>query len=91
VCEREREREREKMDITRGRLVVGEEDVCSKNSNAGTKERIADAILNKTIHEIRWWQQINERTNERSFISPVKASRVQRKLLASATGACGIP
>jgi hypothetical protein len=40
------------MDITGGRLVVGEEDVCSKNSNSGTKERIADAILNKTIHGI---------------------------------------
>jgi hypothetical protein len=47
-------REREKMDITRSRLVVGEKDVCSKNSNSGTKERIANAILNKTIHEIRW-------------------------------------
>jgi hypothetical protein len=53
VRERERERERE-MDITRSRLVVGEEDVCSKNSNSGTKERIGDAILNKTVHEIRW-------------------------------------
>jgi hypothetical protein len=48
VCERERE-----DGCYQKWLVVGEEDVCSKNSNSGTKEGIADAILNKTIHEIR--------------------------------------
>jgi hypothetical protein len=53
VCEREREREREDGCYQKW-LVVGEEGFCSKNSNSGTKEGIADAILNKTIHEIRW-------------------------------------
>jgi len=55
VCVWEREREREREDGCYQKwLVVGEEGFCSKNSNSGTKEGIADAILNKTIHEIRW-------------------------------------
>ncbi len=86
VCVREREREREREEgFTKSRLVV-EEDDCSKNSKSGTNERIPS-----WTKQSRKSAGSNKRTNERSFKSPVKASRVQRKPLASATGACGIP